>query len=184
MGFEQDTSDAAEAHEVEQHKLTHLLFGDIAHVPRLKKAHTMSRVLAACRSSAQTTWVRMERRSPLQLVHDGLTEAFFVNVVLCEGKSHGYAEKAVAQNVLSTGHQIVILQSDPEPSTIDVKHDASTHIPTEIVHEESPVAESNAKGSIPRAKRSIKGQILAIGLHRTTGPCDKLVSRAQSKNAL
>ena len=67
--------------------------------------------------------------------------------------------------MLSTGHEKVILQSDPEPSIIDVKHDASTHVPTEIVHEESPVAESNANGSIARAKRSIKGQIRAIKDH-------------------
>ena len=39
MGFEQDTSDAAEAHEVEQHKLTHLPFGDIARSKVKESSH-------------------------------------------------------------------------------------------------------------------------------------------------
>ena len=64
---------------------------------------------------------------------DGLTKAFFANVVHCKGTSHGYAERALAHNVLSTGHQTVILQSDQELSIIDVKHKAGTYISTEIV---------------------------------------------------
>ena len=88
MGFGQGTAGAVEAQparpghvlvmpsetEVEQHELTHLPFSetgvDTAYVPRVKKAHTMSRVLAACRSSPQTvcSWVWMERQSPFQLV--------------------------------------------------------------------------------------------------------------------
>ena len=86
--------------------------------------------------------------------YDGLTKAFFANVVLCKGTSHGYAERALVHNVLSTGHQKVILQSDQEPSLIDAKHKAGTHIPTEIVHEESPAGDSNANGSIERATDS------------------------------
>ena len=78
----------------------------------------------------------------------GLTKAFFANVVLCKGTSHGYAERAIANNVLPAGHQKVTLQSDQEPSIIDVKHKAGTQIPTEIVYEESPVGDSNANGSI------------------------------------
>ena len=94
--------------------------------------------------------------------YDGLTKAFFANVVPCKGTSHGYAERALAHNVVSTGHQKVILQSGQEPSIIDVKHKAGTHIPTEIVHEESPVGDSNANGSIERANQTIQGQIRAI----------------------
>ena len=56
----------------------------------------------------------------------------------------------------------VILQSDQEPSIIDVKHKAGTHIPTEIVYEESPVGDSNANGSIERANQTIQGQNRAI----------------------
>ena len=94
--------------------------------------------------------------------YDGLTKACCANVVPCNGTSHGYAERALAHNVLSSGHQKVILQSDQEPSIIDVKHKAGTHIPTEIVYEESPVGDSNANGSVERANQTIQGQIRAI----------------------
>ena len=56
----------------------------------------------------------------------------------------------------------MIVQSDQEPSIIDVKHKTGTHIPTEIVYEESPVGDSNATGSIERANQTIQGQIRAI----------------------
>ena len=94
--------------------------------------------------------------------YDGLTKVFFANVVPCKGTSHGYAERALAHNVLSTGHQKVIEQSDQEPSIIDFKHKAGTHIPTEIVYEECPVGDSNADGSVRRANQTIQGQIRAI----------------------
>ena len=94
--------------------------------------------------------------------YDGLTKAFFADVVPCKGTSHGYAERALVHNVLSTGHRNVILQSDQEPSIIDVKRKAGTHIPTEIVYEESAVGDSNANGSIERANQTIQGQIRAI----------------------
>ena len=55
-----------------------------------------------------------------------------------------------------------MLQIDQEPSIIDVKHKAGTHIPTEIVYEESPVGDSNANGSIERANQTIQGQIRAV----------------------
>ena len=64
--------------------------------------------------------------------------------------------------MLSTSHQKVILQSDQEPSTIDVKHKADTHIRTEIVYEESPVGDSNANGGVERANQTIQGEIRAI----------------------
>ena len=64
--------------------------------------------------------------------------------------------------MLATGHQKVILQSDQEPSIIDVKHKAGAHIPTEIVYEESPVGDSNTNGSIERAIQTIQAQIRAI----------------------
>ena len=68
MGFEQDTTDAAEAQparpgnvpvlpsesQVEPHELTHLLFRNWCKHCVRAKAHTTSRVLAACRSSPQT----------------------------------------------------------------------------------------------------------------------------------
>ena len=133
---------------------------DIAFVPKARRAHTMSRVPAACRSSPQTTcsWVRMEAPISILAGDDGLTKALFADVVSCKGTCHGYAERALAHNVLSTGHQKVILQSDQEPSIIDVKHQAGTHIPTEIVYEESLVGDSNANGSIERANQTIQGQ--------------------------
>ena len=46
----------------------------------------------------------------------------------------------------------MILQSDQEPSVLDVKHEAGTHIPTDIVY----------NGSIERANQTIQGQIRAI----------------------
>ena len=48
-----------------------------------------------------------------------------------------------------------------QPSIIDVKHKAGTHIATEIVHEESPVG-GNANGSIERPNQTIQGLIRAI----------------------
>ena len=62
----------------------------------------------------------------------------------------------------STGHRKVMLQSEQEPSIIDVKHKVGTHIPTEIVYEESPVGDSNANGSIERVNQTIQRQIRAI----------------------
>ena len=53
----------------------------------------------------------------------------------------------------------VILQIDQQPSIIDVKHKAGTHIPTEIVYEES--------SSIERANQTIQGQIRAIKDYNT-----------------
>ena len=94
--------------------------------------------------------------------HDGLTKAFSADVEPCKGTSHGHAERALAHNVLSTGHQKVILQSDQEPSVINVKHKAGTHIATKTVHEESSVGDSNATGSTERANQIIQGQIGAI----------------------
>ena len=56
----------------------------------------------------------------------------------------------------------MILQTDQEPSIIDIKHKAGTHIPTEFVYEESLVGVSNANGNIVRANQTIQGQIRAI----------------------
>ena len=168
MGFEQDAAGTAEAQparpgivpvlpseaEVEQHELTHLPF----------RSWCRHCVRAKGKESPQTicSWAWTERRSPFQLVYDGSTKAFFANVVPCKGTSHAYAERAVAHNVLSTGHQKVILQRDQEPSIIDVKHKAGTHIPTEIVYEARPVGDINANGSTERANQTIQGLIRAI----------------------
>ena len=93
--------------------------------------------------------------------YDGLTNAILSNVVPCKGTSHGDAQRALAQNVLSTGHQNVILQSDQEPTIIDVLHKSGTHIPTKIVYEEGPDGDSNDNGSIERAIHTIQGKIRA-----------------------
>ena len=67
----------------------------------------MSRVPAACRSL------------PIAIIAgcDGLTKAFLAHVVPCKRTSHGYAERALAHNVLSTSHQKVILLSDQDRAT-------------------------------------------------------------------
>ena len=94
--------------------------------------------------------------------YERLTKAFFANVVPCKGTSHGYAERALAHNVLSTSHQQVILQSDQEPTIIYVKHNASTHIPTEIVYEESLVKTATPTAALSEQTKPSKGQIQAI----------------------
>ena len=181
MGFEQDAAGDAEAQpprpeivpvlpseaEVEQHELTHLPFRSCCrHCARAKgKESPHHESSPGGVSKFATNYVFMgEDGTPITILagYDGLTNAFFANVVLCKGTSHGYAERALAQNVLSTSHQRVILQSDQEPSIIDVKQKAGTHIPTEIVYEESPVGDSNADGSIERANQTIQGQIRSI----------------------
>ena len=58
--------------------------------------------------------------------YDGLTKAFFADVVPCRSTSHGYAQRALAHNVLSTGHAEVILQSDQEPSITKVQSETAT----------------------------------------------------------
>ena len=181
MGFEQDAAGIAEAQparpgivpvlpseaEVEQHELTHLPFRSwCRHCVRAKgkeSPHHESSPGGVSKFATDYMFMR-EDGAPITILvgYDGLTKAFFANVVPCKGTSHGYAERALAHNVLSTGHQKVILQSDQEPSIIVVKHTAGTHIPTEIVYEESSVGYSNANGSVERVNRTIQGQILAI----------------------
>ena len=58
----------------------------------------------------------MERQSPTPAGYDELTKAFFAHVVFCNVKSHGCAERALAHNVLSTGHQKVILLDTAMPT--------------------------------------------------------------------
>ena len=118
----------------------------------------MSRVVAAVSKFATDHMFMGEDGTPIttQAGYDGLTEAFFANVVPCKDTSHGYAERALAHNVLSTSHQRVILQCYQEPSSIDFKQKAGTHIPTKIVFEESPLGDSNANGSIERASHTIQ----------------------------
>ena len=175
MGFEQDGAGAAEAQparsgivpvlpseaEVEQHELTHLAFRSwCRHCVRAKgkeRPHQESSLGGV--SMFATDWMFMgEDGTPITILagHYGLTKALFANVVPCKCTSQCYAERALAHNVLSTGHQKGILQSDQEPSIIDVKHKAGTHIPTEMVYEESPVGDSNA------SEQKIQGQIRAI----------------------
>ena len=175
MGFEQDAAGAAETQtarpgivlvspseaEVEQHELTHLPFRSwCRHCVRAKgKESPHHESSPGGVSKFATNFMFMgDDGTPMTCLagYDGLTKAFFADVVPCKGTSHGYAERALAHNVLSTGHQKVILQSDQESCIIDVKHKAGTHIPTEIVYEESPVGDSNANGSIERANQTIQ----------------------------
>ena len=71
-------------------------------------------------------------------------------------------KKEHSRTKLATRHQKLILQSEQEPSIIDIKHKASTHNPNEIVYEERPVGDSNANGSNERANQTIQGEIRAI----------------------
>ena len=74
----------------------------------------------------------------------------------------------VAQKRSTCGQRVVHRSSESdtaerqEPNIINVRHKAGTHIPTEIVCEESFVGDSNANGSIERANQTIQGQIRAI----------------------
>ena len=164
MGFEQDTAGAADAQptrlglvpvlpseaELEQHELTHLPFRKwcqhCVYVSRAKESPHHESTPGGVSKFATDYMFVGEDGTPITISagYDGLTKAFFANVLRCKGTSPGYAERAPAHNVLSTCHQKVILQSDQDPSIIDVKHEAGTRIPTEIVYEESPVGDSNA----------------------------------------
>ena len=148
MGFVSDTARDAEAQparpgcvpvlpseaEVEQHELTHLLFRNwCRHCVRAKgkkRPHHESSPGGVSKFATDHMFIG-EDGAPITILVscDGLTKAFFAEFVRCKGTSHGYAERALADSVLSTGHQKVILQSDQEPSVIDVKHKAATHIP-------------------------------------------------------
>ena len=129
---------------------------DTAYVPRARRALIMPSPGGV--SKFDTDYMFMgEDRTPITIRdgYDGLTKALFANVVPCKGMSHGCAETALATNVLCTGQQKVIQQSDQEPSIIDVNHKAGTHIPNEIVYEESPVGDSNSNGSLRNAARTL-----------------------------
>ena len=175
MGFEQDTAGAAEAQparpgnvpalpseaDVEQHELTHLQFRSwCRHCVRAKgkeRPHHDASPGGVSKFTTDCMFMGEDGRPiTISARYDGLTKAFFADVVPCKGTSHGYAERALAHNVLSTGHQKVILQS------VDAKHKAGKRIPTEIVYEESPVGDSHANCSIEGANQTIQGQIRAI----------------------
>ena len=141
MGFEQDAAGAAEARparpgivlvfpseaEVEQHELTHLPFRIwCRHCVRATgkaSPHHESSLGGASKFATDNIFMGDDVNANHHLAgYHGLTKPFFANVVPCKGTSHGSAERALAHNVLSTSHQKVILQSDQEPSIIDVKH--------------------------------------------------------------
>ena len=88
------------------------------------------------------------------------------------GTSHGYAERALSFNVLSAGHQKVILQNDQEPSIIDGKRKAATSEPKssakKVPLETAPHQQRHraSKPNHPRAGSSNQGH------HRTTDRCD------------
>ena len=143
LDFEQDTAGAAEAQSSRPGIVPVLpseaeAAADIAYVPRARRVYTMSRPSGV--SKFATDYMFMgEDGTPITILagYDGLTKAFFADVVPCKGTSHGYAERALAHNVLSTSHAKVILQSDQEPNIM-----------------KSPVGDSNANGCIERTKPS------------------------------
>ena len=164
MGFEQDAAGVAEAQsarpgivpvllseaEVEQHELTHLPFRSwCRHCVRAKGKesphHESSPGGVSTFANRHFSWLRW--------IDEG---------VLCSRCTLQTHESWLRRKSTCASHQKVMLQSDQEPSNIDVKHKAGTHIPTEIVYEESPVGDSNANGSIERANQTIQGQIGAI----------------------
>ena len=175
MSFEQDTAGAVEAQparpgivpvlpseaDVEQHELPHWPWRSwCRHCVRAKgkeSPHYESNPGGVSKFATDCMFMG-EDGTPITIFagYDGLTTALFANVAPCKGTSHGNAEGALAHNVLSTGHHKVILQSGQEPSIIDGRHKAGTHIPTEIVYEESPVGDSNANGSIERVIQTIQ----------------------------
>ena len=113
-GFEQDTADAAEAQPARPgHFTVSKLCRHCVRAKGKESPHHESSPGGV--SMFATDYMFMgEDGTPISTLagYDALTEAFFANVVPCKGTSHGYAERALARNVLSTGHQKVILQSD------------------------------------------------------------------------
>ena len=121
MGFEQDTAGAAEAQparpgnvpvlpsesEVEQHELTHLPFRSwCRHCVRAKGKESPHHEASPRGVSKFATDCKFmgEDGTPITILagHDGLTTAFFPDVVPCKGTSHGYAERctcAPARNI-------------------------------------------------------------------------------------
>ena len=81
-------------------------------------------------------------------------------------------KEPLAHNVLSTGHQKVILQSDQEPSIIEVKYKAGSDIPTEIVYEESLVRDSQRQR---KQRASQPNRPRTDPVQSTTTPTDRLV---------
>ena len=93
----------------------------------------------------------------------GLTKAFLANVVLCKGTSHGLRRRSTRnQRVVSWSSERVIRQSDQEGRIIYVNHEAGTHIPIEIIYEESTVGDSNSMGGVKRANQTIQELIRVI----------------------
>ena len=144
MGFEQDAAGIAEAQparpgivpvlpseaEVEQHELTHLPFRSwCRHCVRAKgkeSPHHESSPSGVSKFATDYMFMR-EDGAPITILagYDGLTKAFFANVVPSKGTSHGYAERALAHNVLSTGHQ----KSDIAERPRTEHHRRQTHTP-------------------------------------------------------
>ena len=146
MGFEQDTAGAAEAQharpghvpelssesEVEQHELAQLPFWNwwrnCVRAKGKESPHHESSP-GGVSKFATDSMLKGEDGTPITILagDDGLTKAIFANVVPCKGTSHGYAQRALAHNLLSTGHQKAVLQSDQDPSIFDVQHKAGAH---------------------------------------------------------
>ena len=88
---------------------------------------------------------------------DGLTKAFFGNVVLLQRHvSWSRRKSTCAQRVV---HKSSESDTAVRPRTEHHRrqtHKGGTHILTENVYEESPVGDSNSNGSIERQIRAIK----------------------------
>ena len=135
---------------------------DTACLPRVKKAHTMSRVLAACRRLPQTecSWVTMERQSPFQLAVTWLRR-----------------KSTRAQRVV---HKSSESDNAERPRTWHhwrQTRSAHTSQPKSCT-KKSPVGDSNANGSTGRAKPNHpKKDPCNRGLRRTTDRCLKWLVR-------
>ena len=90
--------------EAEQHELTHQPFTELVLSLRMcqgkKRPTPMSQVLATSKKATNCTFMGENGLSITILAgYDGMTEAFFANMLPCKGSSHRYAE-TVLQRVV------------------------------------------------------------------------------------
>ena len=107
--------------------------------------------------------------------YDGLTKALFANVVLVKSTTHGFAERALAHNVLSTSHQKMIQQSDQELSIIGANPKAGKSCTKRAPLERATPTAASSEQTNPFKDRSVQSR---------TSPNDRSVrlwaSKAQS----
>ena len=176
MGSEQDTAGAAEAQparpghvpvlpsgaEVEQHELTHLPFRNwCRHCVRAKSEESPHHEASPGGvSKFATDYMFMgEDATPITLLagYDGLTKAFFANVVLCKGTSHGYAERALHRS-----------SESGTAGRLGTEHPNRNRVRRKPTWKEQRQRQHRAsKPNHPRTDPCNQG------LHRTTNRCDK-----------